>query len=450
MARSLARDHTFAIEPLIFNNTELAGKRGRNGRFYAQYAPGLPLALSPLVVLGHTMPSSTAKFASRYFWFHEGDDDVLPLILISYFDIAIVALTAGLLVLLVTWLGYSRSAAVFVGAAFALSTFAWGQARIINPEPLQTFLLLSAVLLTLQTSTKQSFVGGCALGFAVLVKMTSFLVLPALLMLRDERDIPIWRQPARATAVLAPVICALAIYAWYNYSRFGSFVATGYNFSGTVAELSGHGLGNPTIGLYGLLLSTGRGIIWYAPPVVAAMIGSVRFYRSKRSTALAFATFVVLWVGLLSFYEGWHSGWGWGPRYLFPIVPFLLIPIAEALKFRAGKLACAGLCLIGFFVQLPGALVDFMASGHAGMAVFAQTAQDHTPATFVAWRNFQLAGSEIMRHSALLLHGQVDLAWLTFANTCLPMITFVAAVLFLTSGMFMLISPRLVRHRNAQ
>jgi hypothetical protein len=70
--------------------------------------------------------------------------------------------------------------------------------------------------------------------------------------------------------------------------------------------------------------------------------------------------------------------------------------------------------------------------------------------SFVAWRNFQLAGSEIMRHSALLLHGQVDLAWLIFANTCLPMTTFVAAVLFLTSGLFMLISPRLVRHRNVQ
>jgi len=212
----------------------------------------------------------------------------------------------------------------------------------------------------------------------------------------------------------------------------------------------GNGLGNPTIGLYGLLLSTGRGIIWYAPPVVAAIIGSVRFYRSKRATALAFATFVALWVGLLSFFKTWDSGWGWGPRYLFPIVPFLLIPIAEALKFRADKFACVGLCVIGFFIQLPGALVDFMASGHAGMAAFAQTAQDHTPASFVAWRNFQLASSEIVRHSALLLHGQVDLAWLIFTNTCLPTITFVAAVLFLTSGVFMLISPRLVHHRNAQ
>jgi len=120
------------------------------------------------------------------------------------------------------------------------------------------------------------------------------------------------------------------------------------------------------------------------------------------------------------------------------------------LKFRAGKVACTGLCVIGFFVQLPGALADFMMSGHAGMALFGQTGQDHTAASFVAWRNFQLAGSEIVRHSALVLHGQFDLAWLTFANTCLPMITFVAAVLLLASGAFMLISLRPAHQENAQ
>lgn len=450
MARSLAREHTFAIEPLIFNNTELAGRRGRDGRFYAEYAPGLPLALSPLVILGNAMRSSAAKFASRYLWLHEGDDDVLPRIFVSYFDIFIVALTAGLLMLLATRLGYSFSAAVFVGAVFALSTFAWGQARIINPEPLQTFLIISTVLLTLRAPTRRCFIGGCALGFALLVKMTSVLVLPAVLMLRDEREIPIWRQPARVTVVLAPVICAFAIYAWYNYSRFGNFLTTGYNISGTVAALGGNGLGNPAIGLYGLLFSTGRGIAWYAPPVLAAVIASVRFYRSKRSTALIFVMLVGLFVAFHSFYKGWDSGWGWGPRYLLPTLPFLLIPIAEALKFRAGKVASLGLCVIGFFVQLPGALADFMVSGHAGMALFGQTAQDHTAAGFIAWRNFQLAGSEIVRHSALVLHGQFDLAWLTFANTCLPTITFVAALLLLATGAFMLISPGPVHHGNVQ
>lgn len=52
IARSIAREHTFAIEPLVFQNKELAGAGGRDGLFYAQYAPGLPIALVPLVLGG--------------------------------------------------------------------------------------------------------------------------------------------------------------------------------------------------------------------------------------------------------------------------------------------------------------------------------------------------------------------------------------------------------------
>src|SRR6202040_1197025 len=114
-----------------------------------------------------------------------------------------------------------------------------------NPEPLQTLLLVAAALLVLQGSANRSFIGGCALGFGVLVKITSVLALPALLLLPIDRDVPLWRRPARACAFVVPVVGAFAVYAWYNYSRFGSFTATGYNSLGTVAELGGNGIGNP-------------------------------------------------------------------------------------------------------------------------------------------------------------------------------------------------------------
>src|SRR5256885_11161448 len=118
----------------------------------------------------------------------------------------------------------------------------------------------------------------------------------------------------------------------------------------------------------------------------------------------------------------------------------MLAPAAEMLKRQAGRLAFPALAIIGFLIQIPGALVDFMASGHAGMSLFGQTAGEHTPEAFVAWRNFHLAGSEIVRHSALLWHGQIDLAWLTFRGTDLPRITFALVTLFIASGISLLIS----------
>jgi len=440
MARSLAREGTFSIEPLVYKNTEIAGARGRDGHFYPQYAPGLPVALSPLVMLANSVPRANSNFAPHYAWLHQSDSDVIARIFVSYFDVPVTALSVGLLVLFLMRLGYSSSVAVCVSTTFALSTFAWAQSRIVNPEPLQICLVLAAALLVLRASTKELLIAGCALGFAVLVKITSVLALPMLLLLRGPADLPVWRRPARAVAIIAPVIGALVIYAAYNYSRFGSLIATGYNVSPAAAELTGNTIGNPLTGIYGLLFSFGRGIVWYAPPVIAGAIGAVRFYRDKQPLAVAFALFVGLWIAFYSFYKAWDSGWGWGPRYLLPVLPFMLAPAGAILARRPDRVAFAALAVIGFLIQIPGALVDFMASGRAGMTLFGQTAGEHTPEAFVAWRNFHLAGSEIVRHSALVWHGQVDLAWRTFRGTDLPKITFALVALFIASGISLLIS----------
>jgi hypothetical protein len=440
MARSLAREHTFSIEPLVYKNTEIAGARGRDGRFYPQYAPGLPLALSPLVALADSVTHSDSNLASNYAWLHQNDSDVTARILVSYFDIPITALGVGLLVLFLMQLGYPTFAAASVGAAFAVSTFAWPQSRSINAEPLQILLLLIAALLTLKGSAKSAIIAGCALGFAILVKITSGLALPGLLLLPDRHDVPIWRRPLGAGVLIVPVIGAVGIYGWYNYVRFGSIITTGYATSAAVAELPSVRVGNPFIGVFGLLLSSGRGLIWYAPPILAGVASFGRMGREKRTSAVALAAFVGIWVATYACYTGWDSGWGWGPRYLLPVLPFMLAPAAGVLDSRGGRLAFVALCVIGLLIQIPGALVDFMASGHAGMMLFGQTAHEHTPEAFVAWRNFHVTGSEIVRHSALLWHGQIDLAWLTFHGTGLPKITFAFITLFFLTGIALLIS----------
>ena len=50
MARAIALVRSFAVEPLVVGGTEVSGARGPDGRFYAQYAPGLPLALAPVLL----------------------------------------------------------------------------------------------------------------------------------------------------------------------------------------------------------------------------------------------------------------------------------------------------------------------------------------------------------------------------------------------------------------
>jgi len=109
IARSIAREHTFAIEPLVFQNKELADSRGRDGLFYAQYAPGLPIALVPLVLAGDRMKELMSGFAANYFCFYKSEGDIGPRVVASYFNILISAITVGLLTLLVVQLGYPVS-----------------------------------------------------------------------------------------------------------------------------------------------------------------------------------------------------------------------------------------------------------------------------------------------------------------------------------------------------
>ena len=444
MACSIAREHTFAIEPLVLNNKELAGARGRDGKFYAQYAPGFPLMLAPVVLLGDSINEHLPRLKANYQWPHRDDQDIAPRILISYFNIPVTAIAAGLLTLLVTRLGYSIGAAVFTGFSFAMSTFAWGQARIVFVEPLQGLLLLSGALLLLRATHARSVAGGGMLALAILVKITSILALPAFLLLPNERDELLCRRRSTLFGLIIPVVVALGAYGWYNWNRFGSLTATGYSAAyGGTPQSSWSPIGNPLIGLYGLLLSPGRGVLWYAPLIAVAAVSTRHFYSKRPLIGRAFFALAAAWLAAHSAVNGWEGGWGWGPRYLLPVLPFLLVPLAAAWRSSKGKLACLGLFVVGVVVQLPGALIDFITSGRESVRVFLEICQDCREYTLNVWRDFNVSGSEIVRHSSLLLRGEVDLAWLTFGNTWLPLVTFSLATLLVLCGLALMIPPLL-------
>ncbi len=445
MARSLAREQTFAIEPLVLGEAELAGVRGHDGRFYSRYAPGLPVALAPIVSFGDAMTNLSTQLHSKYEWPHQGDSDIAPRILVSYFNLPVVALSASLLVLMVMRLGYSGLSAMIAGLGFALSTFAWGQARLVFAEPLQGLLLLTACSLLMSATPRRSFLGGCALGFAILVKMTSLLALPAFLLLPDERGRLLCRRRSTTAGILIPVVMALALYAWYNWFRFGSLLATGYAASDESLDFSG----NPLIALYGLLLSPGRGILWFAPLTVVALCGLRRFYSEQRIVARALLVLIAVWLVVHLFYKRWDAGWGWGPRYLLPILPFLLVPLPIMWRTVRGRLFCVSALILGAAIQLPGILADFIVTGWEGLGVFQQQCHDCTEQAFIAWRNFSLSGSEIVRNSIVAMSGKIDLALLTFSGTWLPLVAITFAALFALIGVGILAWPRSPESRGA-
>jgi hypothetical protein len=60
----------------------------------------------------------------------------------------------------------------------------------------------------------------------------------------------------------------------------------------------------------------------------------------------------------------WHGGWCWGPRFLVPVIPLILIP-AFAGQERMGRLwvvLTASLGTAGFAVQLGAILINYTAA----------------------------------------------------------------------------------------
>jgi len=143
-------------------------------------------------------------------------------------------------------------------------------------------------------------------------------------MLQSLRDLSVIRSILTDwivyTAGLIPALVAAGL---WNYARFGSATATGIPST----------FGEPILqGLTGLLISPGKGILWYMPILFALPFVALPFYRQNRILALFFAAIVAITILLYSTVIYWHGDPAWGPRYIYSATPFLVFPLGILLE----------------------------------------------------------------------------------------------------------------------
>ena len=73
-----------------------------------------------------------------------------------------------------------------------------------------------------------------------------------------------------------------------------------------------------------------------------------------------------IYIGTLSYGaepSSWSGGIAWGPRYLIPVMPFIMIVLGSIFlhlrRRRILKAIVISLCLVGFYVNLSGILIWF-------------------------------------------------------------------------------------------
>jgi hypothetical protein len=328
-------------------------RRGPDGRFYSQTGLGPSLLAAPFFGIGEAI----SKFSpARYngFWTRFGVAALLnPLV---------TALTAALLYSFCVLLGYPRRAALHTTIGFGFATIAWWFTKTAFTEPLAALLLLISFLGLYRFQTTGSYawllVSGTAMGLALLTRFQLLLVVPLFLIYllwalwKDVQARAVWRVLRVLLLWSVPIAAAILLIGWYNWTRFSSPLESGYS---PYARM----LGLPRAErLYGLLFSPGKSLFWYSPPLIAGVIGLWWFgIKHPRETFLvgAFAISQLLFYGS---YELWHGDSGWGPRFLAPAIPFLMLPFAE-MAARVGVRWFAYFTIaLGLVVQIPALLVN--------------------------------------------------------------------------------------------
>jgi len=378
VARSMANGAGFAVPPPSGEHS-FYGMWGVDGRYYSPTGWGASLSVLPFYWIGELCHRITGWGAPGY----ASRASVLLR------NVIVGALTGCILFALARQLGYQQRPSAITALVIALATPFVVYVKTMFSEPLLTLLLVLALLTALRAKagdTWKWFVAGGALGFGLLVKPTMLAVVPAFLGYAALTQAGGARWKAIA-ALTAPVLAGGLMTAWYNLVRFGSALSTGYQGVGFDQW--------PWIGLYGLLLSPGKGLLWFCPIVILGIAGWIPLAtRQPRSMALI-GSVVLLFLGVHSVYTVWHGGGGWGPRLIVPILPLLVLPLAEWLRGvgrpRPVQLAQALLLTLSLLVQLPAVVVNW---ARAAQSVYDASA---SPADYNRRILYSVAASPVWR-----------------------------------------------------
>lgn len=169
-----------------------------------------------------------------------------------------------------------------------------------------------------------------------------------------------WRSVLRQLIFyVIPLLVVATFLIIFNYACFGSIWETGYRLSP-----NSEGFRTPLWwGALGLTISPARGLLWYSPPVILAFFSWPIFHRRQRRLSWAILIIVLFHIAVFGMWWEWWGGYGWGPRFLLPIVPMLLLVTLPGLE-RAEKgswswrAAVFVLLIAGITVQIAGVGID--------------------------------------------------------------------------------------------
>jgi hypothetical protein len=231
--------------------------------------------------------------------------------------------------------GGRYSDATWATLAFGFATLFFPYATLLFEHNVVAVLLLGAWYLLLRSrappgsgTLRLPFLAGVAAGYAAIstyIAAVPVLLLGVYLLLGSGR-----RSSGLGfgLGLAGPLLLVCS----YNWSCFGTPFTTSYHFQNPEFQQAGaflEVLSWPRLErLLAILISPYRGLFFSSPVLLMGVAGWVALWREGRRTeVLLCGSMVGFFLLFNASFNAWHGGWGVGPRYLIPALPFLALPM---------------------------------------------------------------------------------------------------------------------------
>lgn len=294
----------------------------------------------------------------------------------------LVSAAAGCVVFLYALaLGHVERTAAFGAVGFGVGTVIWPYTKTFFREPLALLLILLTAFFIERwrqsgyRAWKLLLGAGIAAAGAFLTKEAMVFAAPALLLLVLP-DLPHWRPWMRRLTILW-VVLVIGVLVLVAIQPFITVQDVSANLSPVLTPLLGQRspyLRSPFLeaarqAIHTYLLSIGGSVWGTSPLVLLALPGLALLFRQRRyrlvwavpALVLGFAFGYALLRG-----PHWFGGFSWPPRFLIPVIPFLILAglpaLDVALRPPRRRILLAGLSLLVLFslwVQFSGLLLPW-------------------------------------------------------------------------------------------
>ena len=339
----MVEDHSVAIDAQITAHGSHFDLARRDGHFYSDKAPGSSAIAAPVLAIyeaTHREPRSIERsllFARTWV--------MIPISLLALLTLRALCRRLGLSPAL------SDASMIAVGLGSSMLHYGaalFGHVQLACAAILAVYALWRALHEQRDRLALVYFAAaGLAAAIAFAIEYQGACICLALACASLSH--PSGRRPRAIIAALVGAAIPIALTLWYNDAAFGGPLQTSYAHlhhahSRAIHERGLFGVGLPTLAsLYGVLLGPARGALWCAPVLLMGTFGLPSLWARARWLAIYCAVAMAGYALIATGVGIWHGGWGFGPRFLVPVVVIAALPTSCLLDQLRAPLARAAL-----------------------------------------------------------------------------------------------------------